>query len=391
MSNLNSLELTILMPCLNEAETVVTCVRKARAFLHRTGIQGEVVVADNGSTDGSDALAQQAGARVVRITKKGYGSALIGGLKAASGQFVIMADADDSYDFSQLDAFVSGLRDGNAMVVGNRFRGTVKSGAMPFLHRYLGNPVLSFFGRLFFSASIGDFHCGLRGVDRRAALELRLRAPGMEFASEMIVKATLAGWRIAEVPIILSAAGRSRAPHLRSWRDGWRHLRFLLLMSPKWLMLYPGLCLIVIGATAELAILHGPIIIGGIGFDIHTMLYASGVTILGIQMTLFSVLARSIGVVKNLLPMTRRLAFFLNIFTLERGILFGIVLSLFGFGLAVASVESWVTAHLSALDPVTIMRIVIPSVTLIIAGAEIIFASFLLEFIDARASNTVDL
>jgi glycosyltransferase involved in cell wall biosynthesis len=380
-------ELTILMPCLNEAETVATCVQKARSFLARTGIEGEVLVADNGSSDGSQDLAREAGARVVAIKKKGYGNALMGGIEAARGRFVIMADADDSYDFSQLDAFIDGLRAGNTMVIGHRFRGGIRPGAMPLLHRYLGNPVLSFAGRLFFSSGIGDFHCGLRGVDRVAALQLGLRAPGMEFASEMIVKATLAGWRIAEVPTVLSPDGRSRPPHLRSWRDGWRHLRFLLMMSPRWLMLYPGTCLIGIGVAAELLILHGPIVIHGVGFDIHTMLYAAGATILGLQLVLFSLLARTVGVLKNLLPMTSTLARFLRIFTLERGILLGLCLGMTGFSLAAYSVESWANASLSRLDPASMMRVAIPSVTLMLAGAEIIFASFLLGLIDVRANN----
>jgi len=385
-----SLELTILMPCLNEAETVATCVRKARGFLERTGIEGEVLVADNGSTDGSPELADAAGARVVRIARKGYGSALIGGIDAARGRFVIMADADDSYDFSQLDPFVDALRAGNTMVIGHRFRGGIRPGAMPLMHRYIGNPVLSFVGRLFFSSRIGDFHCGLRGFDRAAALQLGLRAPGMEFASEMIVKATLARWRIAEVPTVLSPDGRTRPPHLRSWQDGWRHLRFLLMMSPRWLMLYPGACLIGIGAAAELLILHGPVVIGGVGFDIHTMLYAAGVTILGVQLVLFSLLARTIGVLKNLLPMSPPLARFLRIFSLERGILLGLSLGLAGLGLAAYSVESWAHARLAALDPATMMRVAIPSVTLMLAGAEIIFASFLLGFIDVRATSAGD-
>lgn len=385
------MELTILMPCLNEAETVATCVLKARGFLERTGIEGEVLVADNGSTDGSPDLARQAGARVVAIPKKGYGNALIGGIDAACGRFVIMADADDSYDFSQLDAFVEGLRAGNSMVIGHRFRGGIQPGAMPPLHRYLGNPVLSFAGRLFFSSGIGDFHCGLRGVDRNAVLQLGLRAPGMEFASEMIVKATLAGWRIAEVPTVLSPDGRSRAPHLRSWRDGWRHLRFLLMMTPRWLMLYPGTCLLGIGIAVELVILRGPIIIHGVGFDIHTMLYAAGATILGLQLVLFSLLARTVGVLKNLLPMTTTLARFLRIFTLERGILLGLCLGMTGFGLAVYSVKSWADTRLSMLDPTTMMRVAIPSVTLMLAGAEIVFASFLLGFIDVRANDEGDI
>jgi hypothetical protein len=384
------MELTILMPCLNEAETVAACVRKARSFLTRTGIEGEVLVADNGSTDGSPQLARDAGARVVEISKKGYGNALIGGIDAATGRYVIMADADDSYDFSQLDAFVDGLRAGNTMVIGHRFRGGIQPGAMPLLHRYLGNPVLSFAGRLFFSSEIGDFHCGLRGVDRAATLELGLRAPGMEFASEMIVKATLAGWRIAEVPTVLSPDGRSRAPHLRSWRDGWRHLRFLLMMSPRWLMLYPGACLIGVGVAAEIAILHGPVVIGGVGFDIHTMLYAGGATILGVQLILFALLARTVGVLKALLPMSPPLERFLRLFTLERGILFGLVLGLSGLALAIYSVESWAHARLAALDPATMMRVAIPSVTLMLAGAEIVFASFLLGLIDVRTPGEGD-
>jgi hypothetical protein len=384
------MELTILMPCLNEAETVATCVRKARSFLTRTGIEGEVLVADNGSSDGSPQLARDAGARVVEISKKGYGNALIGGIDAATGRYVIMADADDSYDFSQLDAFVDGLRAGNTMVIGHRFRGGIQRGAMPLLHRYLGNPVLSFAGRLFFSSDIGDFHCGLRGVDRSAALKLGLRAPGMEFASEMIVKATLAGWRIGEVPTVLSPDGRSRAPHLRSWRDGWRHLRFLLMMSPRWLMLYPGACLIGVGVAAEIAILHGPVVIGGVGFDIHTMLYAAGASILGVQLVLFSLLARTVGVLKALLPMSAPLERFLRVFTVERGISFGLLLGLAGLALAIYSVDSWAHARLAALDPATMMRVAIPSVTLMLAGAEIIFASFLLGFIDVRATGATD-
>lgn len=381
------LELTILMPCLNEAETVATCVRKAHGFLRRAGIAGEVLVADNGSTDGSPRLAAEAGARVVHVVAKGYGSALLAGMEAARGRYVIMGDADDSYDFSQLDAFVESLRSGNTMVIGHRFRGGIRRGAMPWLHRYLGNPVLSFLGRLFFSCGIGDFHCGLRGVHRDAALQLRLQAPGMEFASEMIVKAALSRWRIAEVPTVLSPAGRSRPPHLRSWRDGWRHLRFLLMMSPRWLLLYPGACLICAGVAGELAILRGPVIVHGVGFDIHTMLYAAGATILGLQLMLFSLVARTVGVVKNLLPMTDNLARFLRLFTLERGILLGGSLGLAGLALAVYSVDTWARARLGALDPVSMMRIAIPSVTFMLAGGEILFASFLLGLIDVRPAD----
>ena len=373
------------MPCLNEAETIAICVRKASDFLGRSGINGEVIVADNGSTDGSPELAIASGARVVRIADKGYGNALIGGISAAQGRFVIMADADDSYDFSRLGSLVDSLRAGNWLVIGNRFRGGIRSGAMPFLHRFFGNPLLSLMGRMFFSSAIGDFHCGLRGIDRAAALKLGLQAPGMEFASEMIVKATLAGWRIAEVPTTLSPTGRSRAPHLRSWRDGWRHLRFLLMMSPRWLMLYPGTCLIAIGVAAQIAIARGPIVVSGIGFDIHTMLYAGGAVILGVQLVLFSVLARAIGVLKNVLPMRPTFSRFLRGFTLERGIVLGLLLVAGGLALAVYSVTTWARAHLAALEPTVVMRVAIPSVTLMLTGAEIIFSSFLLKFIDVHA------
>ena len=381
------LELTILMPCLNEAETVAACVSKARGFLERAGVVGEVLVADNGSTDGSPELAQVAGARVIHVSAKGYGSALMEGMRSARGRFVIMGDADDSYDFSNLDAFLGCLRSGHPMVIGHRFRGGISRGAMPWLHRYLGNPVLSFLGQLFFSCRIGDFHCGLRGVDRAAALQLGLTAPGMEFASEMIVKAALARWHIAEVPTTLAPAGRSRAPHLRSFRDGWRHLRFLLLMSPRWLLLYPGMGLIAAGVAGQLAILHGPIVIHGVGFDIHTMLYAAGATILGLQLVLFSLVARTVGVLKNLMPMTDALARFLRLFTLERGIILGSLLGVIGLGLAVFSIETWARARLGALDPVTMMRIAIPSVTMMLAGGEILFSSFLLGLIDVRPTR----
>jgi glycosyltransferase involved in cell wall biosynthesis len=229
------LELTILMPCLNEAETLATCITKARSFLSRTGISGEILIADNGSIDGSQTIARDLGARIIPVTTRGYGSALRTGIQAAHGRFVIMGDSDDSYNFSLLDDFVEKLRAGYQLVMGNRFKGGILPGAMPPLHRYLGNPVLTAIGRLFFRSACGDFHCGLRGFERSAILALDLQGSGMEFASEMVVKATVHNLRIAEVPIVLSPDGRTRPPHLRSWRDGWRHLRVLLLFSPRWL------------------------------------------------------------------------------------------------------------------------------------------------------------
>lgn len=380
-------ELTILMPCLNEAETIATCVAKARSFLQRAGIAGEVLVTDNGSTDGSQDIARATGARVVPIARRGYGAALIGGVEAARGRYVIMGDADDSYDFSRLDAFVARLRAGDQLVMGNRFQGGIASGAMPPLHRYLGNPVLSFIGRLLFRSDIGDFHCGLRGFDRDAVRALGLVSPGMEFASEMIVKAELARLRIAEVPTTLSPDGRSRRPHLRTWRDGWRHLKFLLLMSPRWLLLYPGLTLFLLGTLAQVAILRGPIVIAGVGFDIHTMLYSAGATILGLQLMIFGLLARAVGCVKGVLPATPSVVRLWRTLTLERGIVVGASILAAGLGLAAYSVSLWVETHLAALDPTAMMRYAIPSVTLMIAGAEIVFASFVLSLIEPAAGG----
>ena len=376
------MEVTVLMPCLDEAETVATCVRKARAGLATARISGEVLVADNGSTDGSQALAEAAGARVIHVAERGYGSALIGGMRAAHGRYVIMGDADDSYDFAVLTPFVERLRAGDELVMGNRFAGGIEPGAMPLLHRALGNPVLSFIGRLLFRSRIGDFHCGMRGFDRSAMLRLGLASPGMELASEMVVKATLAGIRVSEVPIRLSRDGRSRPPHLRSWRDGWRHLRFLLLMSPRWLLLYPGLALLALGLGVQFAIARGPVVIRGVGFDIHTMLYAAGISIIGLQLVIFSVLARAIGCLKGVLPRTGAIVGLLKYFTLERGILTGMGIALVGLGLAVRSVTQWVDANLSTLDPTDVMRQAIPSVMLMIAGAEVVFASFVLNFIE---------
>ena len=381
-TRLESVELTVLMPCLNEAETVAICVAKARAFLVRTGITGEVLVADNGSTDSSQQLARTAGARVIDVRARGYGSALLGGIVSARGRFVVMGDSDDSYDFAELDDFVARLRAGDKLVMGNRFAGGIAPGAMPLLHRMLGNPVLSFLGRLLFNSPVGDFHCGLRGFDREAMLRLGLVSTGMEFASEMVVKATLAGMRVSEVPTRLAPDGRSRPPHLKSWRDGWRHLRFLLMMSPRWLLLYPGLAMLGIGLAAEAVILRGPVVIRGVGFDIHTMLFAAGASILGLQLTVFALLARAIGCVKGVLPMTDSAARTFRWFTLERGIVSGALVALVGVVLAFRSIELWFDAHLAALDPTETMRYAIPSVTLMIAGAEIMFASFVLSFIE---------
>jgi len=373
------MELTILMPCLDEAATVGSCVEKARAFLRRAAIDGEVLVADNGSRDDSRALAERAGARVVQVAQRGYGAALAAGIAEARGRFVIMGDADDSYDFSQLDAFVEKLRQGYPLVMGNRFKGGIRPGAMPALHRYLGNPVLSFLGRLFFRVPVGDFHCGLRGFDRQALLSLELRTPGMEFASEVVVKAALARWRIAEVPTTLHPDARGRPPHLRSWRDGWRHLRFLLLFSPRWLFLYPGLALFTLGATFTTALYFAPLHLGPFGLDIHSMLYASAAALLGLQLCLFALFARVAAQAAGLLPQHAGLQKLLARLTLERGLLLGLGAALCGLLWSAAAFWQWREAGFGALDPRVVMRDTIPASALMIGGMEIVLASFLLS------------
>ena len=373
------MELTILMPCLDEAATVARCVQKARGFLERGAIAGEVLIADNGSTDGSVALAQSAGARVVAVAQRGYGAALRAGIDAARGKYVIMGDADDSYDFAHLEPFVDKLREGFPLVMGNRFQGGIRDGAMPLLHRYLGNPVLSFVGRLLFGAKIGDFHCGLRGFDRACVASLALRTPGMEFASELVVKAALAGWRIAEVPTTLSPDGRGRPSHLRSWRDGWRHLRFLLLFSPRWLFLYPGLVLLAAGTILTSALYFSPLRIAGAGLDVHTMLYASAAALLGMQLCLFSLFARLSAQNAGLLPHHAGLDRLLEVVTLERGLALGLGTAFAGFAWSAAAFWQWREAGFGALDPRVVMRDTIPAAALMVAGMELSLASFLLS------------
>src|SRR5258707_15596760 len=344
-------ELTILMPCLNEAETIGRCIAKARSFLVRNGVLGEVVVADNGSTDGSQVIASAQGARVVAIAERGYGSALMGGIRAARGRYIVMGDSDDSYDFSSLSLFLDKLREGCALVVGNRFAGGIAPGAMPALHRYLGNPVLSAIGRIFFRSPCSDFHCGLRGFRRDAILSLDLQAPGMEFASEMVVKATIRGLAIAEVPTTLSPDGRSRPPHLRSWRDGWRHLRFLLLFSPRWLFLYPGLGLLASGAVVMTWLLPAPRTVLGITFDIHTLFYASLAVVVGFHSALFYLFARLYGMREGLAPPDERFLQLTRTLTLEAGLLVGLGLLLVGVALAVFAVLALNQNAFRALPP----------------------------------------
>lgn len=370
------------MPCLNEALTVNRCVHKALAYLSRSGIHGEVLVADNGSADGSQELARAAGARVVDIHRKGYGAALTGGVQAAQGRFVIMADADDSYDLSDLDAFMTRLRAGAQLVIGNRFKGGIRPGAMPVLNRYLGNPVLSFIGRRLFSASVGDFHCGIRGFDRAAMLGLDLRTSGMEFASEMIVKASLAGLRMEEVPTTLSPDGRGRAPHLRPWRDGWRHLGFMLLRSPQWLFLFPGLLLTLVGLIGCALLTRSALQIPGLfTLDINGLLYFSIGAVIGMQVLFFGLFAHAFAR-RIHLPINSSFADWgLRVASMQRLVVAGSCMVAIGLtGIALAVIR-WGEVSFGPLVPSEMMRLTIPSVTILAMGTQMLFGGALLGFI----------
>ncbi|MEW6079934.1 MAG: glycosyltransferase family 2 protein [Thermodesulfobacteriota bacterium] len=377
----NKIELSIVMPCLNEAETIAGCVEQARRYLSETGINGEIVVADNGSTDQSRAIAAAAGARVVEITEKGYGSALAGGITAAVGEWVIMGDADGSYDFSGLTPFIDKLRQGFDLVIGNRFEGGIFPQAMPFLHKYLGNPVLTGIGRLFFKAPVGDFHCGLRGFRKAAIAALDLRTTGMEFASEMIIKARLQNLRIVEVPTTLSPDGRSRKPHLRTWRDGWRHLRFMLIYSPKWLFFYPGLSLLAVGLALGAWLLPGPRTVAGVTLDIHTLLYCSAAVFIGFQSILFAAFYKIFALTENLQPPDPVFNRLFTVFTLERGLIAGCLLFLLGLAGSLYAVGVWESVSFGNLDPQQTLRLVVPSVLAMILGCQIVLSSFFLSIL----------
>jgi hypothetical protein len=385
----DGVELSIVMPCLNEAETVAICVSKALSFLLLHGVHGEVLVADNGSTDGSQALAKAAGARVVNVPEPGYGSALIGGIEAARGRYVIMGDADDSYDLAALLPFLERLREGADLVMGDRFRGGIAPGAMPALHRYFGNPLLSLIGRVFFGSKVRDFHCGLRGFCRDRLLRLGLQASGMEFASEVVVKATLAGYRVDEVPTTLSPDGRSRRPHLRSWRDGWRHLRFLLLFSPRWLFFYPGVALAALGVAFGAAILPGPVLIGGVRLDVNTLAVACALIVIGLQAVLFAIFTSIYASSEGFLPESRSVSRFLEGWTLERGLLVGAILGLAGLGGLIAAFVTWSLGFHSVLPWETVLRVVLTSVTALITSCQIILGGFFVSILTIRRSRHV--
>ena len=375
------------MPCLNEAETIETCVRKARAYIESRHLDAEVVVADNGSTDGSQALAERCGARVVAVQSRGYGAALRHGIESARGRFVIMGDADDSYDFSALDPFMTQLRAGYELVMGNRFRGGIKPNAMPPLHKYLGNPVLTGIGRLLFRSPCGDFHCGLRGFSRDAIRSLALSSNGMEFASEMVVKATLRGLRITEVPTVLSPDGRSRAPHLRSWRDGWRHLRFLLLFSPSWLFFYPGIVMLIVGIAAMLWLLPGQQPAGKVVFDLNTLVFAGAAIVCGFQAIVFYMFAKTFAIRSGLLPEDPVVSRVRDMLRLEAGLVAGCAAFLVGLGLATYALGAWGSESFGPLDPQRSLRIAIPSATLLVIGVQIMFSSCLLSILQLEAPS----
>lgn len=375
------LELTIVMPCLNEAETLKICIDKAMKYLNDNNISGEVVIGDNGSTDGSQEIARSCGARIVDIPRKGYGSALMGAIQAAKGKYVIMGDSDDSYDFSNLNAYLEKLREGFDLVMGNRFKGGIAKGAMPFLHYYLGNPVLSFIGKLFFGGGVNDFHCGLRGFRQDIVTVLNLQTTGMEFASEMVVKAQINKLKIIEVPTTLSVDGRTRPPHLRTWRDGWRHLRFLLLYSPKWLFLIPGLTLMIIGLILFVLIQQGPVQLMNIHFDTNTLLYAGAFVVIGFQAVNFAVFTRIYAIQQGFLPKNSTLDKLYNFLTLEAGLIVGVLITIAGLGGSIYSLYLWDLQDFGQLNYSSILRVVIPSVFAIMMGLQTIFSSFFLSFL----------
>ena len=377
-------ELSVIMPCLNEAETLEACIREAQQALRDAQVSAEIIIADNGSTDGSLAIAERLGARVVHVKAKGYGNALMGGIAAASGKYVVMGDADDSYDFGDIPRFLKQLREGADFVMGNRFQGGIQPGAMPWLHRYLGNPVLSALGRLFFRSPFSDFHCGLRAFTKAAYERLELRTTGMEFASEMVVKATLLKFAMAEVPTTLWPDGRKRAPHLRTWRDGWRHLRFLLLYSPRWLFLYPGMLLMLVGIVLECWLLPSAKTVGRVTFDVHTMLYGAAFVLLGFQAVAFAIFTKRFAVLAGLFPPDPALEKIFRYVSLEVGLLVGTVLMFVGLGLSVFAVTLWGTKHFGMLDYSQTMRLVIPAALLLIVGAQTVFSSFFLSVLELR-------
>ena len=378
------IEISVVLPCLNERETVGVCVAKAKSVLVAAGLDGEVIVADNGSTDGSIELAESSGARVVRVGDRGYGNALRGGIHAARGTFVLMADSDDSYDFGHIPRFVEELRNGSDLVMGNRFRGGIEQGAMPVLHRYLGNPVLTAVGRLFFHSPSKDFHCGIRAFRKQSYEQMDIRSTGMEFASEMVVKASLLRMKVSEVPTTLSPDGRSHAPHLRTWHDGWRHLRFLLMYSPRWLFLYPGIASVLVGIAACAWLLPGPRRVGDVVFDVHTLAYGFGSILVGFQLLAFAIFTKIFAITEGLLPEDPRLSHIFKYIKLETGLVVGALFVFLGVAGSIFAVSTWARSSFGPIASENILRIVLFSVFALILGPQIIFSSFFLSILGLR-------
>jgi len=386
----DSIELTIVMPCLNEAETLARCIEKARLGIQRSGVRGEILIADNGSKDNSVQIAEKLGAQVVHVKKEGYGSALRGGIQAASGKWILMGDADDSYDFSEADRFVKRFQEGFELVMGCRLPvggGKIWPGAMPWKNRWIGNPILSFIGRFFFKCPVHDFHCGLRGFTKSAFGKMDLKTTGMEFASEMVIKSTLKQLKIVEVPVTLRPDGRSRPPHLRPWRDGWRHLRFMLLFSPRWLFLAPGIFLSTIGIIFVVALSLNNIKIGGLTFDVGTLAVAGMTVIIGFQLVAFAFFTKVFAIAEELLPDDPKLSRLFKIFTLEKGILAGLFILCAGIILLACSIWIWRQTGYGKLSPEKNLRRLIPAVTLIVLGIQIIFASFFMSVLGLKTTS----
>jgi glycosyltransferase involved in cell wall biosynthesis len=381
-------ELSIVMPCLNEAETLARCIEKARLGLQRAGVSGEIIIADNGSTDGSPAIAKNLGVRVVPVEEKGYGSALRGGIRAALGKWIIMADADDSYDFSEADRFVKRFQEGFDMVMGCRLPvggGTILPGAMPWKNRWLGNPVLSFIGRFFFKCPAHDFHCGMRGFTRAAFEKMELQTTGMEFASEMVIKATFRKLKISEVPITLHPDGRSRPPHLKPWRDGWRHLRFMLIYSPRWLFLAPGLLLSALGILLAAALSVNDIRIDGVQLNVGTLMMACMAVVVGFQLVAFAFFTKVFAIAEGLLPEDPKLARVFKIFTLEKGIAAGLIVLIAGTVLFLRALWLWQQSHFGLLPSMEEnLRRLIPAATLMILGVQGVFSSFFMSVLGLK-------
>ncbi len=384
ISNLNP-EISIVIPCLNEANTIGICVAKAKQALLENNVSGEVIVADNGSTDGSQKIAENAGAQIVVVHQMGYGAALRGGILASSGEFIIMGDGDDSYNFLEIEPFLNEWKNGTEFVIGNRFTGGIENGAMPWLHRYLGNPVLSFIGRLFFQNGFGDFHCGMRGFTRDAFEKMNPNTAGMEFASEMVVKASLLQLKSKEVPIKLYKDGRGRPPHLNTWRDGWRHLRFLLLFSPRWLFFYPGLTFVFLGMLFSTLLLKSELPFQSLRLDVHTLLYTSALVLIGFQLIAFYLLSQAFARREGLYIQTSGID--LAWFRLERGLLVALGFLVLGIGFSVSALQIWEVQHFGPLNPQVVLRKVIPAVTSILLAFQVGTFSFFMSFLQIRKTG----